>query len=55
MNNITAFLQKLKYYFIKIILEVKNRTYDINNHEQNMYLAIILIITGICGLIILDD
>jgi hypothetical protein len=53
--NITIFLAKLKYYFSKIIGDLKNGFYDATNNEQNMYLAFILILVGVFGLVLFED
>lgn len=50
--NLTLFLQKIKFYFIKIINDLRTNKFDIRNKEQNLYLALILIIIGIIGLLI---
>jgi hypothetical protein len=52
MNSIHSFLVKLKFYFLKIITDIRNKTFDFDNREQNIYLAIILIIIGTFGMLI---
>jgi hypothetical protein len=55
MNNITVFIQKLRFYFMKIIQDLRQRKYDYTNVEQNMYFAMIMIIFGVIGLILVDE
>jgi hypothetical protein len=49
---VTTFLQKLKFYFIKIINDIRTNKFDFTNKEQNLHFALILILIGIIGLLI---
>ena len=44
---VTTFLQKLKFYFIKIINDIRTNKFDFTNKEQNLHFALILILIGI--------
>jgi hypothetical protein len=55
MYRITFFLEKLRYYFFKVINDLREKKFDTSNSEQNIYIAVIMIIFGIFGLMIVDE
>jgi hypothetical protein len=54
-DNLIIFLSKIKLYFFKIVGDLRDGKFEMNNDEQNKFLAIILMIIGTLGLIIFED